>query len=128
MDTTIEKVRSDLMSMFKEQMRVKEDRLASEEEKLDERARTLTYRETELHDLYSNRRSVRHHLTVLQQALERMMRILHQSVEEQARQDRNMFALKDENEKLTKELEEVKKMHAHSQDDMKSLLQLMNHN
>ena len=128
MDTTIEKVRSDLMSMFKEQMRVKEDRLASEEEKLDERARTLTYRETELHDLYSNRRSIRYHLTVLQQALERMMKILHQSVEEQARQDRNIYALKDENEKLTKELEEMKKMHAHSQDDMKSLIQLMNHN
>ncbi len=126
MEDTIQAMRSDLLSLFKEHMKGCETGLLIQEENLEERAKVLCYKESELHDLFAFRRTLRHHLMVLEGSLQRMMRSLEKASQEQVRQDSDLARLRTENEKLKKEIEEMRQMHAQSKEDIRGLIELMN--
>lgn len=126
MEETVATLRSDLMNLFREESKRRDERLQRADEELDQRARYLSYKESELHDLFVQRKKLRFQLLEIQSGLERIIRTIERCKQEDIRQETNIDVLKSENQKLNSEVSELREKHACGQREINSLIHLLN--
>jgi chromosome segregation ATPase len=125
-EETIETIRNDLMRLFREESKRRDQRIEQEEQALDQRAKYLSYRESELHDLFVQRRSFRLQLLQVQSGLERMIETIEKCKQEEIRYETDIGVLKSENEKLQSEIKELREKLACANRDINTLVHLLN--
>jgi hypothetical protein len=126
MEKAVEDMRQDLMDLFRNECRKRDEVLTAKEEKLDERARLLALREADLYELYTYRRTIRHHLLLIETRLCRLISVIESCKTEQRKQETDLHELSKINSGLKEENVRLAEMNRRTRDDLCSLTQLLN--